>query len=109
MYNVFLIKRLVRVKFPSVVIFIDIIIIIIIIAIATRRPRLHSHQSDAPQYIKTLDSTGLEYNAIMDCLSPQKVGNFVLFTLSASRIYSIDDRMINEYGEVGGMRIGRGN
>jgi hypothetical protein len=34
-----------------------IIIIIIIIAIATRRPRLHSHQSDAPQYIKTLDST----------------------------------------------------
>jgi hypothetical protein len=34
-------------------------IIIIIIAIATRRPRLHSHQSDAPQYIKTLDSTAL--------------------------------------------------
>jgi hypothetical protein len=35
------------------------IIIIIIIAIPTRRPRLHSHQSDAPQYIKTLDSTAL--------------------------------------------------
>jgi hypothetical protein len=26
---------------------------------ATRRPRLHSHQSDAPQYIKTLDGTAL--------------------------------------------------
>jgi hypothetical protein len=41
-----------------------IIIIIIIIAIATWRPRLHSHQSDAPQYIKTLDSTGLNYQVI---------------------------------------------
>jgi hypothetical protein len=50
------IKRLVGVKFSFVIIFINIIIII---AIATRRPRLHSHQSDAPQYIKTLDRTGL--------------------------------------------------
>jgi hypothetical protein len=51
------------IKIKSVVIFINItfiiIIIIIIIAIATVRPRLHSHQSDAPQYIKTLDSTAL--------------------------------------------------
>jgi hypothetical protein len=31
----------------------------IIIAITTRRPRLHSRQSDAPQCIKTLDSTGI--------------------------------------------------
>jgi hypothetical protein len=37
-----------------------IIIIIIIIAITTRRPRLHSHQSDEPKYLKTLDSTALE-------------------------------------------------
>jgi hypothetical protein len=36
-----------------------IYVIIIIIAIATRRPHLHSHQSNAPQYIKTLDSTAL--------------------------------------------------
>jgi hypothetical protein len=36
------------------------IIITIIIAIATGRPRLHGHQSDAPQYIKTLDSTGTD-------------------------------------------------
>jgi hypothetical protein len=35
-------------------------IIIIIIAFVTRRPRLHSHQSDAPQYIKTLDSTAVD-------------------------------------------------
>jgi hypothetical protein len=50
------------IKIKSVIIFINITIhiIIIIIAIATRRPRLHSHQSDAPQYIKTLDSGGLE-------------------------------------------------
>jgi hypothetical protein len=33
---------------------------VIIIAIATQRPRLHSHQSDAPQYIKTLDSAALK-------------------------------------------------
>jgi hypothetical protein len=33
---------------------------IIIIEIATRRPRLHSHQSDAPQYINTLDSTDVQ-------------------------------------------------
>jgi hypothetical protein len=58
-------------KIKSVVIFINItinitlflllllLIIIIIIAIATRRPRLHSHQSDASQYTKTLDSTEL--------------------------------------------------
>jgi hypothetical protein len=38
-----------------------IIIIIIIIAIATGRPHLHSHRSDAPQYIKTLDSTGIKH------------------------------------------------
>jgi hypothetical protein len=38
-----------------------IIIIIIIIAIATRRPRFHSHQSDAPRYIKTLDSAVLRH------------------------------------------------
>jgi hypothetical protein len=36
-----------------------IIIIIIIIAIATGRPRLHSHQSDVLQYLKTSDSTAL--------------------------------------------------
>jgi hypothetical protein len=30
-----------------------------------------------------------------------------LTTLSASRLSSIDDRVINEYGEDGGMRIGR--
>jgi hypothetical protein len=60
------------IKIKSVVIFIItinitllflvlvIIVIIIIIEIATWRPRLHSHQSDAPQYIKTLDSTALQ-------------------------------------------------
>jgi hypothetical protein len=32
-----------------------------------------------------------------------------LKTLSASRIHSIDDRMTNEYGVVGGMRVGKGN
>jgi hypothetical protein len=32
----------------------------IIIAIAKWRPGLHSHQSDEPQYIKTLDSTDLD-------------------------------------------------
>jgi hypothetical protein len=36
-----------------------IIIIIIVTAIATWRPRLHSHQSDVPQYIKTLDSAAV--------------------------------------------------
>jgi hypothetical protein len=30
-------------------------------------------------------------------------------TLSGSRLYTVDDRMINEYGAVGGMRIGGGN
>jgi hypothetical protein len=37
-----------------------IIIIIIIISIATRHPRLHSHQSDGPQYMKTLVSTTVD-------------------------------------------------
>jgi hypothetical protein len=51
--------------FSSVIILLILIlillfIIIIIIAIATRRPRLHSHQSDAPQYINMLVSAGLE-------------------------------------------------
>jgi hypothetical protein len=32
-----------------------------------------------------------------------------LTTLSVSGLYSIGDRLINEYGTVGGMRIGRGN
>jgi hypothetical protein len=32
-----------------------------------------------------------------------------LTRLSASRLYSVDGRMINEYGVVGGMRIGRGS
>jgi hypothetical protein len=32
-----------------------------------------------------------------------------LAALSVLRLYSIGDRMINEYGAVGGMRIGRGN
>jgi hypothetical protein len=50
------------IKIKSVV----IIIIIIIIAIATRRPLLHSHQSDAPQYIKTLDSTDLYCRLVTD-------------------------------------------
>jgi uncharacterized membrane protein len=45
--------------FLLILLIIIIIIIIIIIAIATWRPRLHSHQSDAPQYIKTLDSTDI--------------------------------------------------
>jgi hypothetical protein len=41
--------------------------------------------------------------------------NFIYFyakcltTLSVQRIHSVDDRMINEYGAVCGMRIGRGN
>jgi hypothetical protein len=30
-------------------------------------------------------------------------------TPSLSRLYIIDDRMINEYGAVGGMRTGRGS
>jgi hypothetical protein len=29
--------------------------------------------------------------------------------LPVSRLYSTDDWMINEYGAVGGMQIGRGN
>jgi hypothetical protein len=32
-----------------------------------------------------------------------------VMTLSVSRLYSISDRMINEYGVVGWMRIGRGD
>jgi hypothetical protein len=32
-----------------------------------------------------------------------------LMALSVFRLYSIIDRMINEYGAVGGMRIGGGN
>jgi hypothetical protein len=32
-----------------------------------------------------------------------------LTTLSESRLYSVDDTMINECGAVGGMRTGRGN
>jgi hypothetical protein len=50
--------------------------IIIIIIIATGRPRLHSHQSDAPQYIKALDSASLEYGGDHVCsLYPQKEKN----------------------------------
>jgi hypothetical protein len=30
-------------------------------------------------------------------------------TLSVTRLYRVDDRMINEFGTAGGMRIGRGN
>jgi hypothetical protein len=44
-----------------------IIIIIIIIAIATRRPHLHSQQSDAPQHIKTLDSTDVGCHKYTHC------------------------------------------
>jgi hypothetical protein len=51
--------------------FIIIIIIIIIIEIATRRPRLHSHRSDAPQYINTLDSTALA--AILQLTLPTEI------------------------------------
>jgi hypothetical protein len=29
--------------------------------------------------------------------------------MTVSRLYNLDDRMINEYGAVDGMRIGRGN
>jgi hypothetical protein len=32
-----------------------------------------------------------------------------LTTLSVAKLYSVDDRIINECGAVGGMRIGRGN
>jgi hypothetical protein len=32
-----------------------------------------------------------------------------LTTLAVSRLYNVGDRMINEYGAVCGMRIGRGN
>jgi hypothetical protein len=32
-----------------------------------------------------------------------------LMTLSVARVSNIDDKMINEYAEVGGMRIGREN
>jgi hypothetical protein len=49
-----------RFKFPSVNIFINTYYFITIILIATRRPHLHSHQSDAPQNVKTLDSTVLK-------------------------------------------------
>jgi hypothetical protein len=36
-----------------------------------------------------------------------KVG--YLKTLTVLRLYSVGGKMINEYGAVGGMRIGRGN
>jgi hypothetical protein len=29
--------------------------------------------------------------------------------LSALRLYSVDDKMINEYGAIGGMRIDKGD
>jgi hypothetical protein len=32
-----------------------------------------------------------------------------LTTLSVLRLYSVDDRMVNEYGAVGGLKVGRGN
>jgi hypothetical protein len=32
-----------------------------------------------------------------------------LTTLPVSRLYTVDNRMINEYGAVGGMRIIKGN
>jgi hypothetical protein len=59
-----------------------IIIIIIIIAIATGRPRLHSHQSDAPQYIKTLDSTGLERYRYSN---PRCARNSIIISVTISR------------------------
>jgi hypothetical protein len=34
---------------------------------------------------------------------------YYLATLSLSRLYSVDDGMINKYGEVGGTRTGREN
>jgi hypothetical protein len=33
---------------------------------------------------------------------------YAVRVLSVSRLDSVDDKMINEYGAVGGMRIGRG-
>jgi hypothetical protein len=33
----------------------------------------------------------------------------LLFNDAVSRLYGISDRMINGYGAVGGMRIGKGN
>jgi hypothetical protein len=32
-----------------------------------------------------------------------------LTTLPVSRLYRLDDRLINEYGAVGGMTVGKGN
>jgi hypothetical protein len=32
-----------------------------------------------------------------------------LMTMSASMLYSVSDKMIKEYGAIGGMRIGRRN
>jgi hypothetical protein len=37
-----------------------LILLFLLFSIATRRPRLHSNQSDAPQYVKSLDSTILD-------------------------------------------------
>jgi hypothetical protein len=62
-----------------VVLIIIIIIIIIIIAIATGRPRLHSHQSDSPQYIKTLDSTAVGLHDLLR-------DSFTFFTTESRRI-----------------------
>jgi hypothetical protein len=42
------------------VIFINITLLLLLLLQSTQRPRLHSHQSDVPQCIKTLDSTDLK-------------------------------------------------
>jgi hypothetical protein len=44
-----------------------------------------------------------------NCLEIVHLDVCYLTMLSVSGIYSVDNRMISERGEVGGMRIGRGN
>jgi hypothetical protein len=38
-----------------------------------------------------------------------ELDGFCLTTLTTPRKYNVEDRMTDEYEEVGGMRIGRGN
>jgi hypothetical protein len=51
----------------------------------------------------------LAYNAVIICPFFSFFLVCYLTMLSISSLYTIGDRMVNEYGAVGGMRMGRGN
>jgi hypothetical protein len=54
-------NTVIKIKSVVTVINITLLLLLLLLLMQTpQRPHLHSHQSDAPKYIKTLDSAGVD-------------------------------------------------